>query len=93
MKYFGRHYGKDLAAAFRDFILLTCDLVLEADLRTPRDLVAHVGVKDAGAVAATRSLGLARLVSTDRDFAGIPERRTPREFLRDLGERPRPGDE
>lgn len=93
MRYFRKHYGKDLGSEFRDFILLTCDLVLEADLRIAREIMALVGPKDAGAVAATRALGLARLVSTDRDFAAIPERRTPRDFLRDLGERARAGDE
>ncbi len=86
MGYFRKHYGKDLAAKFRDFILLTCELVLEGDLRIPREMVEQVRPKDAGALAATRSLGLARLVSTDRDFASIPERRTPREFLLDLDE-------
>ena len=60
-------------------ILKRRHLVLEADLCLSRDLVVLVGLKDAGAVAATRSLGLARLGSTDRDVAGIPEGRTPRE--------------
>ncbi len=93
MKYFRRHYGKDLASQFRDFILLACELVLEADVPGSKALVARVGPKDAGALAATRALGLARLVSTDRDFAGISERRTPREFLHDIGERTHAGDE
>ncbi len=93
MQYFRRYYSKDLAAEFRDFILLTCDLCLEADLRIRKQLVVLVGPKDAGALAATRDLGLARLISTDRDFTGIPERRTPHEFLRDMGERPRAGEE
>ena len=93
MGYFRKYYAKDLAAEFRDFILLTCELVLEQNLRIPREIIELVGTEDAGAVAATRALGLARLISTDRDFAHVPERRTPREFLIDLGERPRPGDE
>ncbi len=91
--YFRKHYGKDLGAEFRDFILLTCDLVLEADLEIRRELIALVGRKDAGALAAARALGLAHLVSTDRDFEGVPERRTPRDFVRELGEEPRPGAE
>lgn len=93
MRYFRREYGKDLSARFRDFILLTCDLILEADLVIPRGLVALVGRKDAGALAATRELGLARLVSTDRDFVSVSERRTPREFLSEIGEEPRPTEE
>lgn len=93
MRYLRRHYDKDLAAKFRDLILLTCDLVLEGDLRIGRGLVNLVGTEDAGALAATRSLGLARLVSTDSDFEGVPERRTPKEFIRERGGRPSPGDE
>ena len=93
MQYFRKHYGKDLAAQFRDFILFTCELILEADVPVSKALVALVGPKDAGALAATRALGLARLVATDRDFAGIPERRTPREFLHDIGARTHAGDE
>ena len=93
MQYFRRRYGKDLASQFRDFILFTCELVQEADVPISKALVALVGARDAGALAATRALGLARLVSTDRDFGGIPERRTPREFLHDVGERSHAGDE
>ena len=93
MGYFRRSYGKDVAAEFRDFILLRCDLVLEADLSITNPIVASVGRKDAGALAAARGLGLARLVSTDRDFSGTPEHRTPRDYLSELGEKPRPGEE
>jgi len=93
MGYFRKHHGKDLAAEFRDLMLLTSDLVLEQDLRVERSIVARVGRKDAGAVAATRKLGLARLVSTDRDFNRIPEHRTPRAFLAEIGKRPLPGEE
>jgi len=92
MGYFRRHYDKDMAARFRDFILLTCELVIEADLRIPRRLVALVGRKDAGALATVLQLGLSRLVSTDGDFAGAQEHRTPRGFPSEIGESPRPGD-
>lgn len=91
--YFRRHHGKDRAAQFRDFILLTCELVLESDLDVGRELEDLVGAKDAGAVAATRALGLAFLVSTDSDFEHVPQHRTPKAFLGALGERPLPGDE
>jgi len=93
MRYFRRHYGKDLAGKFRDLVLLTCDMVLEEDLRIDREALSQVGEKDAGTLAATRSLGISRLVSTDSDFETVPEHRTPAEFLRERGERPRPGDE
>lgn len=91
MGYFRKHYGKDLAAQFRALLLLTCDLVLEEDLRISRRLRDLVGPKDAGALAAVRALGLARLVSTDRDFEGVPEHRSPRELLLDLGGGPPEG--
>jgi predicted nucleic acid-binding protein len=91
--YLRKHYGKDLAARFRDFILLTCDLILEAELDIPPDLIALAGQKDAGALAATRELGLGRLISTDRDFEKAPERRTPRDFLTELHEKTRSTDE
>ena len=91
--YFRKCYEKDLAVKFRNLILLACDLVLEEDLRIGRELVEIVGSKDAGALAAVRALGLSRLVSTDSDFAEVPERRTPREFIREQGKRPHPGEE
>ncbi len=87
MNFFRKEYGKELAAQLRDFILMTCELVFEADLAIASDVVALVGRKDAGALVVTREHGLARLVSTDRDFAGAPEHRTPRELLSDIGEK------
>jgi len=93
MGYFRRHYGKDLAAQLRNFILLTCELVLESDVEVPRELTDLVGAKDAGAVAATRVLGLAALVSTDSDLTPVPEHRTPKAFLEQIGERTAPGPE
>lgn len=93
MKYMRRYYGKDLAGKFRDLILLTCEVVLEEDLAIDAEMSALVGNKDPGALAAVRSFGLSRLVSTDSDFAKVPEHRTPREYLQELHETPRPGDE
>ncbi len=90
--YIRRQYGKDVAGKYRDFILLTCDLVLEADVPISREHAALVGAKDAGALVAARALGLSRVASTDSDFARVPERRTPPEFVRELGRRARPGD-
>jgi hypothetical protein len=88
-----RYYGKDVAGKFRDLVLLTCELVLEEDLVIDREMSDFVGVGDAGALAAVRSAGLSRLVSTDSDFAKAPEHRTPREYLQELKEAVRPGDE
>lgn len=93
MGYMRRYHGKDLAGKFRDLTLLACDLILEEDLSIGPELSALVGAKDAGALAAVRSLGLSRLVSTDADFAKVPERRTPRQYLQELHETPRQGDE
>jgi len=93
IQYFRKYYDKDLAARHRDLILLTCDLILEQDLEIGTDLKDLVGSKDAGALAAVRAFGVARLVSTDSDFSRAPEHRTPREFLREQGTRPDPGDE
>ncbi len=93
IRYLRRNYGKDLSAQFRDFILMTCDLALESDLDLRADVIRLVGRKDAGALAAARERGLRFVVSTDRDFAKVPERKTPREFLVELRDRPRPGDE
>jgi len=93
MRYIRRYYGKDLGGKFRDLMLLTCELLLEEDFPIDPELSALVGAQDAGALAAVRSSGLSRLVSTDSDFAKVPEHRTPREYLRELNEPPRPGDE
>ncbi len=91
--YFRREHGKDQAVRGRDFILITCEPVLEADLTIPHAIATLVGRKDAGALAATRGLGLSRLVSLDRDFVEVPECRTPREYLSEIGQRPRAGQE
>lgn len=93
MRYVRRYYRKDLAGKFRNLILLTCELVLEEDLAIDSEMSALVGNKDAGALAAVRSFGLSRLVSTDSDFTKVPEHRTPREYLRELNEPVLPGDE
>ena len=93
MRYIRRYYGKDLGGKFRDLMLLTCELLLEEDFPIDPELSALVGAQDAGALAAVRSSGLSRLVSTDSDFAKVPEHRTPREYLRELNEPPRPGGE
>lgn len=93
MRYLRRHYGKDLSGKFRDFLVLTCELVLESDLEIRADWLEAVGAKDAGALAAARSQGLRFLVTTDRDFEDVPERRTPRAFLREIGVRLRAGEE
>lgn len=93
MQYLRRHHGKDRASRMRDLILLTCELILESDVEIGHALVELVGARDAGALAAVRDLGLAFLVSTDSDFAPIPERRTPRTFLQAIGENPMSGDE
>ena len=93
MGYFRRYYGKDLAAKFRDIILLTCEFILEEDLTIPQTFVDQVGEKDAGAVAAVRDRGLSCLVSTDSDFEGLPEHRTPRAFVQERAGRARPGEE
>ena len=91
--YMRRHYTKDVGARFRDFLLFSCELVLEDDLPNRTEFVRLVGAADARALAAVRTLGISRLVSTDSDSTGVPEWRTPREFLRELGKRPQPGDE
>ena len=91
--YLRHRYSKDVGARFRDFLLLLCELVLEDDLSSRADFVRVVGAADAGALAAVRALGIRYLVSTDSDFAGVPEWRTPREFVREIGKRPQPGDE
>jgi predicted nucleic acid-binding protein len=93
MRYFRKYYDKDLASRHRDLLLLTCDLVLEQDLRISPALQELVGPKDAGALAAVRQLGVSRLVSTDSDFSRVPEHRTPGDFLREQGVRPYPGEE
>ena len=93
MRYIRRYYGKDLGGKFRDLMLLTCELLLEEDFPIDPELSALVGAQDAGALAAVRSSGLSRLVSTDSDFAKVPEHRTPREYLQELNEPMLPGDE
>lgn len=91
--YLRKKYGKDVAGKFRDFILMTCDLVLESDTEIEKEHIRQVGAKDAGALAAVRALGLSRLVSTDSDFTGVPEWRSPRMFLQETGRKAHRGEE
>lgn len=80
--YFKKFYGKDLAAAFRDYLLRTCAVIFHDDLkkemRQYRNLIKD---KDLEQMAAVKKLGIKFLLAYDRDFEGFEEYVTPKAFI------------
>lgn len=88
--YFTRHYSKDVANQFVKYVLESCLLVFEEDFKMEcRQLKGKIKEKDLGQIAATRALGLKFLISFDRDFKPFSEYRTPRQFLKEHGFKPK----
>lgn len=57
-----------------------------------RALRGTVKEKDLAHLATVRHFRIPRLVAYDEDFDSFPEYRTPRDFAKELGFRPRPSD-
>lgn len=83
--YFRRYYSKDLAGAFRHYLLLSCTVIPPSYVREAmnryRDKIKD---KDLEQLAVVKKLGLKYLVAYDRDFAPFEEYVTPRGFVEAL---------
>lgn len=85
-RYFRTHYFKRLADLFRLYVFAACRIVFSAQLRGRSGKYAGlVPKKDLEQLAAVRELGIKYLVSHDRDFQGLEEYVTPKQFVELLG--------
>lgn len=80
--YFKKFYGKDLAAAFRDYLLRTCTVIFPDDLKKEmRQYRNQIKDKDLEQLATVKKLGIKFLVAYDRDFEGFEEYIIPKAFI------------
>jgi len=85
-RYFAKHYGKEVAGAFRHYLLLSCIVIPSSQIRPALERYrGKVKDKDLEQLTVVKELGLRFLVSFDRDFAPFEEYVTPKEFLGLLG--------
>lgn len=86
VNYFRKYYGKELADKFRRYILQSCTLVFEYDIKDYMNkLEGEVKEKDLEQIAAVKKFGLKHLVSLDRHFERFEEYITPRDFIKSMG--------
>jgi len=84
--YFKRFHNKDLAAAFRDYILRTCLIVFSSDVKKEMERYkTQIKDKDLEQLAAVKKLGIKFLVAYDKDFEAFNEYITPKAFLKEIG--------
>jgi predicted nucleic acid-binding protein len=78
-----QNYSKDLSAAFRNYLLISCTIIPPAMVREEMDRYrGQIKEKDLEQIAAAKMLGLKYLVSYDRDFESFEEYKTPKEFIK-----------
>jgi len=81
--YFRKYYSKDLSAAFRNYLLISCTIIPPAMVREEMDRYrGQIKEKDLEQIAVAKMLGLKYLVSYDRDFESFEEYKTPKEFVK-----------
>lgn len=85
-RYFKQHYGKEVAGLWRNYLLVSCVVIpreqVEVELLQYRGRIKE---KDLEQLAVTKKFGLKFLVSYDRDFEGLEEYHTPKQFIESLG--------
>lgn len=83
--YFKKYYTKDLAGAFRNYLLLSCVVIPSSqvweEMTQYKDKIKE---KDLEQLAVVKKLGLKYLVSYDKDFDPFDEYKTPKEFIKEL---------
>ena len=87
--YFKKFYNKDLAAAFRGYLLRTCTVVFSVDVK--KEMVKYrklIKEKDLEQLAAVKKLGIKYLLTYDRDFEKIEEYIIPKVFVQEMGIKP-----
>ncbi len=89
-RYFRRFHSKGLADEFRVYMFSTCQLILSSEVCDKMSRYrGEVKDKDLEQTTTVREYGIKHLVSYDKDFEDVKEYITPREFVRQLGIRPR----
>jgi putative PIN family toxin of toxin-antitoxin system len=84
--YFKKFHNKDLASAFRDYILRTCTIIFSSDVK--KEMAKYKNMikdKDLEQLATVKKLGIKFLIAYDRDFEGFDEYITPKSFLKEMG--------
>jgi len=80
--YFKKFHDKDLASAFRNYLVRTCTIVLFSEVRNElakyRNLIKE---KDLEQLTCVKKLGIKYLVAFDRDFDQVEEYITPKSFV------------
>ena len=85
VNYFRKYYNKELADKFRRYILQSCSLVLEYDIKDSMAMLKNeIKEKDLEQIATVKKFGLKYLVSLDRHFEKFEEYITPKEFIKIL---------
>jgi predicted nucleic acid-binding protein len=83
--YFRRYYSKDLAGAFRNYLLLSCTVIPSSYVREAMKRYRNkIKDKDLEQLAVVKKLGLKYLVAYDRDFEPFEEHVTPKGFVEAL---------
>ncbi len=82
-RYFRKYHGKDLADTFRKYLYESCRIVLARDVKnTMKKYRGQIKEKDLEQLAVAREFGIKYLIALDRDFEGMEEYRTPKEFVK-----------
>ena len=80
--YFDKKHSLILARKFRRFILDSCIIIMQNEmLQEIETFKGKIKEKDAEQLAVTRKYGIKFLISYDRDFEGVEEYVTPKNFL------------
>ncbi|MBI2631467.1 PIN domain-containing protein [Candidatus Pacearchaeota archaeon] len=81
--YFEKEHSLILARKFRKFILELCIVIMKNNvIQEIESLKGIIKDKDIEQLAVTIKYGIKFLISFDRDFEGIEEYTTPKEFLK-----------
>jgi len=84
-RYFGKYYSKDLAGAFRNYLILSCTVIPTSYVRDEMNRYqGKIKDKDLEQLAVVKKLGLKYLVAYDRDFEPFEEYVTPKRFIEAL---------
>lgn len=84
--YFKKFYNKDLASAFRDYLLRTCIVIFSIDIK--KEMAKYkrlIKDKDLEQIATVKKLGIKYLVAYDRDFEKFEEYIIPKAFIKKMG--------
>jgi len=85
-RYFRRFYSKALADEYRVYIFSTCQIIPALEISDKMDKYRReVKEKDLEQLATVREYGIKHLVSYDKDFEGVKECTTPKDFVKLMG--------